>query len=618
MEEYVGQLWHRLITRAATVGYPNARVTLEEVSKTVGILFRALGGDSGLQVEAASATAYHARRNWLQRLAGSSQPVELAWRDSETLRLPATIDLFPAKSLNRDLYLWLAALAAGEIDLTQPWFVRNQQLTVETLQRFPGLQNRYQRLIDTYLTLRPLPKRFSAVETQQELAIQQALRHPGSVSALPVTQYSPFPVHLWLHPSPPVKTSEKQSLARGQAQTPPSSPPRKRSEAVKDKRRRAGERVEEPDGNKGLLVFRLESLFTLGEFVKVDRCTDEEEDTEAAKRALEDMEKVSLAREGDNTVAATLRFDLDLPSSDSEDQPLPSTGILLPEWDYRHQLLRPDHCHLQLVLATDETPTKLPAHLRRLAQRLRRQFESLIPLRVWHKAQPEGGEIDLDAYLLHLTDSRRGQVSIEQGLYKDFRGGGRDLSCLLLADLSMSTDAWVNNRGRVIDIIRDSLFLFAEALSATGDSFAMYGFCSRYRELVQFHVIKTFSQPYNDVVRGHINAIKPNFYTRMGAAIRYAKQLLSQQTTSQRLLLLLTDGKPNDLDQYEGRYGIEDTRMALHEARQKGLQPFCVTIDERASDYLPHLFGANNYVVIRNPADLPKELPLLYARLTQR
>jgi nitric oxide reductase NorD protein len=82
-------------------------------------------------------------------------------------------------------------------------------------------------------------------------------------------------------------------------------------------------------------------------------------------------------------------------------------------------------------------------------------------------------------------------------------------------------------------------------------------------------------------------------------------------------LLLLTDGKPNDLDLYEGRYGIEDTRMALIEARRQGLQPFCVTIDQKAGDYLPHLFGSGAYVVIRKPSDLPRELPLLYARLTQ-
>jgi nitric oxide reductase NorD protein len=144
----------------------------------------------------------------------------------------------------------------------------------------------------------------------------------------------------------------------------------------------------------------------------------------------------------------------------------------------------------------------------------------------------------------------------------------------------------------------------------------MYGFSSRYREHIRFHTLKTFNETHNSMSRGRISAIKPGFYTRMGAAIRHASTILEQQSASQQLLLILTDGKPNDLDQYEGRYGIEDTRMALMEARRKGLQPFCVTIDERAGDYLPYMFGTDNYVVIRKASELPQELPLLYARLT--
>jgi nitric oxide reductase NorD protein len=102
----------------------------------------------------------------------------------------------------------------------------------------------------------------------------------------------------------------------------------------------------------------------------------------------------------------------------------------------------------------------------------------------------------------------------------------------------------------------------------------------------------------------------------MGAGIRYATDLLEDQPAGRRLLLLLSDGKPNDLDRYEGRHGIEDTRHAVRQARRLGLQPFCVTIDEKGNDYLPHLFGSDGYVVIRRPTDLPARLPLLYARLT--
>jgi nitric oxide reductase NorD protein len=165
-------------------------------------------------------------------------------------------------------------------------------------------------------------------------------------------------------------------------------------------------------------------------------------------------------------------------------------------------------------------------------------------------------------------------------------------------------------------VIRDSLFLFGEALDATGDRFGIYGFSSRKRDPVRVHTLKAFDERYGAGVRGRIQAIKPGYYTRMGAAVRYGSDLLANQPAGRRLLLLLTDGKPNDLDQYEGRYGIEDTRQAVLAARRLGLQPFCVTIDEKGNDYLPHLFGSAGYVVIHDPSDLPKQLPLLYAQLT--
>ena len=130
-------------------------------------------------------------------------------------------------------------------------------------------------------------------------------------------------------------------------------------------------------------------------------------------------------------------------------------------------------------------------------------------------------------------------------------------------------------------------------------------------------MIKNFDESYNSRVKGRIQAIKPGYYTRMGAAIRQAADVLSEQKSAQRLLLILTDGKPNDLDHYEGRYGIEDTRAAVQEAKARGLKPFCITIDEKAEDYLPYIYGSNDYLVIRKPEQLPRELTRLYCQLTQ-
>ncbi len=613
MEEWVGQLWHKLITRAADDHYPEAAVVLKDVEQAVGVLFRALGGDGGLQVRATDATAHHARRNWLQRIAGSNQTVELAWRDEQTLYLPQRIDFFPQLELNHALYQWLAALAAQQsvVRLAQHWLQQNQQLSQELLEAYPGMRPLYAQLVEAELTRRPAPETLPEEEAEQERMIRQALREPGSVTETPCCKRPPQPVPLWLHPSPPL-ASETVQLQRSDPDDPQGGG---ESYDPEEQRRRRAERTESPKENQGLLAMRMESIFGQAEYVKVDRGTDEEEDMAEAKKAADDMEFLSITQ--GKTSASRIRFDLDLPSAADDDITL-GEGIWLPEWDFKKRLLRKDHCCLKPMLAAEAPPVPLPSHLQRTARRLRNQFQALAPARTWYRAQADGSEIDLDAYEHYISQRTRGEVAEDNRLYRELRIGGRDLSCLLLADLSLSTDAAINNEARIIDVIRDSLHLFANALDATGDRFALYGFSSRRREYVRFHLLKNFDEKYGAKIRGRIAQIKPGYYTRMGAAIRQSTQLLARQGGTQKLLLILTDGKPNDLDQYEGRYGIEDTRMAIQEARREGLRPFCVTIDKKGRDYLPHIFGNSGYVVIRKPTELPKQLPLLYAQLTNK
>ncbi len=608
MEEQVGALWHKLITGIADRRYPKEAVSLEQISKTAGILFRAWGGDSGLAVKSASATAHGAKRSLLQRIAGSNLKTELTWLDGETLNLPAAIDLFPQRGLNRDLYLWLIALAATESDPSQPWLQRNQRATLDVLARFPGLAPRYHRLVDAALVMRPQPGRLPRGAREQEEAIRAALQNPGSVERMPPARRPPQPVFLWLHPNPPI------SAPAGGCGKEPESHECGDSKQGENDRRYKAERAEMPEGKDGfMLYFRAESIFSWAEYIKVNRPTEEDEAPD--ERPADDLDQLSVAQDG-KTTASRLRFDLDLPSEEADDFPL-GDGILLPERHYTKQKHQPAHCRLQPMASRNAAALPLPAHLSVTARRLRSQFEALTPSKVWFKGQFDGTELDLDA-CVQFTADRISRLTVrEQGLYKSHHYRDRDLACLLLADLSLSTDAYVSDHARVIDVIRDTLFLFSEALSATGDRFALYGFSSLKRENIRFHVLKEFERKYSAEVRGRIAAIKPGFYTRMGAAIRHSSQILTKQPATQRLLLILTDGKPNDLDQYEGRYGVEDTRVAIHEARQMGLRPFCVTIDEKGSSYLPHLFGVNGYVVIRNPSELPRELPMLYAQLTR-
>ena len=613
MEEQVGLLWHRLVTRVARQDDPKVAVTLAEIEKTAGLLFRAFGGDPGLRVAAATAVRHGGRRSWLSRIAGVGERVDLASRDAETLQLPLQLALLPSRELNRDLYLWLIVLAAAHEAINQDshsnshWLLTNQQATLWVLAHYPGLRTRYQRLVTAVLAIRPSLERLPPDEAAQETQLQQALLEPGSVVELVAARRPPQPIPLWLYPAPAHAAARSRRRDSNKSSRSAAGP------AEQDRQRRRAELVDLPKTRSSfLLPFRAESLLSWAEFVRVNRPDDDDSAPNAA--AAQDMEILSLSEDGANT-ASRVRFDLDLPSASEDDLPL-GPGLKLPEWNYRKRLLVPDYCHVQEMLARRAEPCELPPALSRSARRLRRQFEILRPAHDWRRAQLDGEELDLDACVRHIADRAGGGHDHERGLYRQRMRQERDLACLLLADLSMSTDAWINNQGRVIEAIRDSLFLFAEALATIGDRFALYGFSSRKRQHVRIQRIKAFGERYNATVRGRINAIKPGYYTRMGAAVRHATGLLGQQVATRHLLLLLSDGKPNDLDHYEGRYGIEDTRMALLEARRVGLQPFCVTIDQEAGDYLPYLFGRDGFVLIHRPEELPRRLLLLYKRLT--
>lgn len=610
MEEFVGGLWDRFIRKAANRGYPAARVKLEQMAKLAPIFFRALGGDPGVNVTAGTATAHGAQRSWLQRVAGTGEKAELAWRDAASLYLPAELEVFPQQQLNRDLYLWLIALSAHDHASDLPWLARNQQATLATLQALPGLASRYAALVEALIIERGDIGKMLPYEQEAEQVLRAALRDPVTRQELPLTPRPLQPVPLWLHPDAPVAAGTR---ARSQEETAQASD-EATAKTPETQRKRKAESTDMPDGKDGFMLrFRAESLFSWAEFVKVNRPTDDDEDPDAAS-AADDLDHLTVARDNKRS-ASRIRFDLDLPAEADDDVVLEG-GVLLPEWHYKKQQLLPDVCRVETLVARNAEPCALPQPLVRTARLLRRQFQALTPQRSRLRNQYSGSDVDLDALMRYCADRASGAPVSEPGLYLDFRNHNRDLACLLLADLSLSTDAWINNSARVIDVIRDSLFLFSEALSATGDRFALYGFSSVRRDNVRFHLLKSFDERYNPEVRGRLAAIKPGFYTRMGAAIRQSSKLLSQQKAGRRLLLILTDGKPNDLDQYEGRYGIEDTRVAIHEARKLGLTPFCVTIDEKAGDYLPHLFGSGSFVVVRNAAELPEVLPRLYVKLT--
>lgn len=607
MEEHVGLWWHRWVTRAADRRHPDAAVTLDETTRAVTLLLRAAGGDAALRVAPAGLAKAGGPRGWLQRVAGSGTRTERAQLDAQALALPPFLAVFAERELNRDLYLWLAALAA----LYEPrgdWIADHRAATARVLQQLPGLRARHARLVATHLAQRPAPASLRGLAAAHEAAVQAALRgddHP----AVAVKPHDVAPLPLWLEPvfgaDPAAARDARQDDGRGERRNAsPSSAAHRRAERV----------AHAPSRHAIVLPSRSESLLAWAEFVQVDRATDDEPDPNALA-AADDMERLTVTP-GGQTAASRVRFDLDLPSASADDRPL-GPGRRLPEWDWRARRLQADHCAVQVLVAASAPAYRPPPALRATARRVRRRFEVLRAAPQWQRGCTSGDAIDLDAWVRHRVTAGDAAVSAAPALYRQRTRGARSLATLLLADLSLSTDAYADSDARVVDVIREALVVFGEALAATGDAFEMLGFSSVRRHHVRLQHLKGFDEPWNAAVQARVGAIRPGYYTRMGAALREATLRLAARPERQRLLLVLTDGKPNDLDVYEGRYGLEDTRHAVQAARDAGLTPFCVTIDERAHDYLPHLFGARGFALVRRPRELPTRLARVYATLTR-
>lgn len=292
-------------------------------------------------------------------------------------------------------------------------------------------------------------------------------------------------------------------------------------------------------------------------------------------------------------------------------------GIVYPEWDHRLGAYRSRGAVVWPRVApagsgawVEDVMTRHAA----LVRRVRRRFDGLRPRRERVRRQDDGPDLDLSAYVAAFADWRAGHPGDDR-FYAAARPARRDLALALLVDVSASTDSWVSGRLRIIDVEKESLIVLLEALDALGDRHAAVAFSGEGAGGVRVLTVKDFAEPVGATVRRRVAALEPDGYTRTGAALRHASALLARQPARHRLLLVLTDGKPNDVDHYPGRYGIQDTRQAVAEARLQGLVPFCLTVDREAPAYMPSIFGRRGYALLRRQELLPSVLVEIVRRL---
>ncbi len=291
-----------------------------------------------------------------------------------------------------------------------------------------------------------------------------------------------------------------------------------------------------------------------------------------------------------------------------------------PEWDYHSQSFRPDWVSLYEALHPQGQASAIDALLAKhagTAKRLARILDLLKPQdKVRIRFQEEGSELDLDVAIRSLIDFKGG-AQPDPRINMSHRTAGRDIAVTLLLDLSESLNEKVKGSEQtILELSQEAVSLLAWAIERLGDPLAIAGFHSNTRHDVRYQHIKGFSEPWNDEVKGRLAAMEAGFSTRMGAALRHAGHYLGKRRADKKLLLVLTDGQPADIDVLDERALIEDARQAVNELDRDGIFTYCISLDPKADEYVSDIFG-RHYTVIDHVERLPERLPELFIALTK-
>lgn len=631
-EEFVGSRWHRWTRgRSSLARHPGAAVPLDSLIGILPMFHRALGGAPATRfAPVADTTSRHRLSRGLSLMMGEEK-VAVARCEDGVVLLPPAIDAFADAALNRRLYFWLAGFfvhmppPARSFDdplLRDLDFLRRARIATDALLAdMPGFGPIWADLSRALRLARPqrkLPDQERAVEAaiermlggggdggrywhviaEEDESPRGLLASRGYCAFLPVLAFGE------------VSGAALPGGVLAQGDEDASSG---RSAAADGKARQARRKQADQTERKDYIALnRFEKLLSLVECLDINRAV-EDDDEDGARQALDDAEELSLTA---HSRKAATRLKVELTLDAMADLGAGARDADFPEWDYRSKQLTPNR--VKIIARPSVVECDPPADETRRANltQIRRRFETFRPKAEIMRGRVDGHELDMDAVVRRHAEMRSGGRSDER-IYVETRRRQRDMSVAILADASLSTDAWLDGR-RVLDVEQEALVMLSEALTACGDEHAIFSFTSRRRERVEIGALKEFDEPFGPQIERRIFGLKPGWYTRMGAAVRYGAQRLAKRPHAHRLLIVLTDGKPNDIDHYEGRFGIEDTRHAVMEARRAGVTVFGVTVDVKAQDYFPALFGQGGYAIVQHPSQLPAACLSIYRNLALR
>ncbi|KXW56609.1 nitric oxide reductase activation protein NorD [Ferrovum sp. PN-J185] len=313
--------------------------------------------------------------------------------------------------------------------------------------------------------------------------------------------------------------------------------------------------------------------------------------------------------------------DMGVSYNESEGTPPISDPYYYSEWDYHIQLDRPSWSTVFEKHSNSDDPEKINAitlEHKRLISRMKFLLDALQPQGVTRLRKLEDGdEIDLNRAIDSAIELRMNKQPDPRIMMRSIRKV-RDIAVLVLLDLSQSTnDKVVGSDKTILDLTREAAALLADAIHKVGDPFAIHGFCSDGRHEVSYFRFKDFDQDYSDQAKAKLSGMTGQLSTRMGAALRHAGQHMAKQRAQKKLVLLITDGEPADIDVRDPQYLRQDTKKAVESLGRQGVQTFCMSLDPRADQYVSRIFGIKNYMVVDRVERLPEKLPLLYASLTR-